>query len=56
LVNLSILAPLVSGEAMTVGTVLGGAGTSGAKTRAVSARRDLRLRNSACPACCLIRR
>ena len=31
LINLSILAPLVAGEKMTMGTVLGGAGTSGIK-------------------------
>ncbi len=31
LVNLSILTPLVAGEVMTMGTVLGGGGTSGAK-------------------------
>jgi len=31
LVNLSILTPLVAGETMTMGTVLGGGGTSGAK-------------------------
>jgi hypothetical protein len=31
LINLSILTPLAAGEQMTMGTVLGGAGTSGAK-------------------------
>lgn len=31
LVNLAILAPLAAGETMTMGTVLGGAGTSGSK-------------------------
>ncbi len=31
LINLAILTPLVSGETMTMGTVLGGSGTSGAK-------------------------
>ena len=31
LINLSILAPLVAGETMTMGTVLGGVGTTGSK-------------------------
>src|SRR5207248_2864367 len=31
LINLSILTPLASGETMTMGTALGGAGTAGAK-------------------------
>lgn len=31
LINLSILAPIASGETMTVGTVLGGSGTNGTK-------------------------
>lgn len=37
LINLSILAPIAAGETMTLGTVLGGAGTSGTKALVVRA-------------------
>ena len=37
LINLSVLAPLSQGEVMTIGTVIGGAGTSGTKALVVRA-------------------
>jgi hypothetical protein len=37
LINLSVLAPLIEGEVMTIGAVIGGAGTSGTKAIVVRA-------------------